>query len=80
MRWLGCVALVLSLTVFGCGDSDDGGVGGKGQDCYPNGTCDAGSMCVNGVCAPEDAPDASHGADVVDDSAGNEVVRSEEHT
>ena len=30
MRWLVCVVLVLSLAVFGCGDSEDGGVDGVG--------------------------------------------------
>jgi hypothetical protein len=61
------VAVRVLLTVFGatalaaCGDdvghvtdaSHPGGIGGDGQPCYANDTCDSGFVCQDSTCAPQ---------------------------
>ena len=59
-RWrLGMATLALLATPLSCGDDGgggkDGAAGGRGQACYPNGTCDDGLICVEGTCADEGA-------------------------
>lgn len=41
-------ASLLLATAGGCGD--DAPQGGLGQDCYPNDSCDADLVCVDGTC------------------------------
>jgi len=56
--------MVVGAAVAGCGgggganDQNDGEVGGH---CYPNGTCNVGLACSEGICSPLDAfvPDAA---------------------
>jgi hypothetical protein len=40
---------ICALLVVGCG-SDAERLGGEGQSCYPNHTCDVGLTCVDSVC------------------------------
>src|SRR5947207_3098509 len=42
---------VLAAWPIGCG-SDSGGHGANGQSCYPDGTCNAGLMCLSRICVP----------------------------
>ena len=46
------LALIMTACGGGGGSNDDGEVGGH---CYPNGTCNVGLTCVEGVCQPSDA-------------------------
>lgn len=64
---LGRSVLVLSLVACGAPDgpdgaSEDGEVGGH---CYPNGTCNVGLACVDGVCVPSRPPGDAATSDAI---------------
>ena len=55
---------IVVLCLVSC--KEDEGQGGVGQDCYPNGTCDEGLVCVDSTCVRESAD-----AETDDDAEGD---------
>ena len=59
---------IICLCVVSCKEQE----GGEGQPCYPNGTCDEGLVCVDGVCASESADADTDSDDAGPDDAGSD--------
>ena len=82
MRHLLLLSLASALMAYGCGSDDPASPtdapGSLGEACYPNDTCDAELMCVNGICVPADPADEDAGTtDVIspEDATGPDTTQ-----
>lgn len=71
---LGAVRWLLAILV-GCGGDDAlQPMGGVGEQCYPNGTCNDGLMCVAATCTPVELVDAGVDDAMVDAASADAFV------